>query len=79
MRKDEINKISANIKLTKKYLIGKLKLFLRMAQKKQLIILKKKMKKKQNNLVSVIINCHNGEKFVERCINSVLKQSYKKI
>ena len=36
------------------------------------------MKKKQNNLVSVIINCHNGEKFVERCINSVLKQSYKK-
>lgn len=36
------------------------------------------MKKKQNNLVSVIINCHNGEKFVERCISSVLKQSYKK-
>ena len=36
------------------------------------------MKKKQNNLVSVIINCHNGEQFVERCINSVLKQSYKK-
>ena len=36
------------------------------------------MKKKHNNLVSIIINCHNGEKFVERCIKSVLKQSYKK-
>jgi glycosyltransferase involved in cell wall biosynthesis len=36
------------------------------------------MKKKYNNLVSIIINCHNGEKFVERCIKSVLKQSYKK-
>lgn len=36
------------------------------------------MKKQTNNLVSIIINCHNGEKFVERCINSVLNQSYKK-
>ena len=28
------------------------------------------------NLISVIINCHNGEKFLNRCLDSVLKQTY---
>lgn len=30
-------------------------------------------------LVSVIINCFNGERFLKKAINSVLKQSYKNI
>ena len=29
-------------------------------------------------LVSVILNTHNGSKFLKQCILSVLKQSYKK-
>ncbi len=28
-------------------------------------------------LVSVIINCHNGQKYLTRCINSILNQTYK--
>ena len=28
------------------------------------------------NLISVIINCHNGEKFLNRCLDSILKQTY---
>ena len=28
-------------------------------------------------LVSIIINCHNGERYLQECINSVLSQSYK--
>ena len=32
----------------------------------------------QNNpLVSIIMNCHNGEKFLEQSLSSILKQSYK--
>ena len=38
-------------------------------------MLKKKIN--QNPLVSVIINCHNGEKFLDNCIISVLNQTYK--
>ena len=64
MRKDEINKISANIKLTKKIFDWKAKIVLRDGIKKTINYFKKK-KKKQNNLVSVIINCHNGEKFMK--------------
>ena len=30
-----------------------------------------------NPLVSIIINCHNGEKYLKECIESVLNQSYK--
>ena len=30
------------------------------------------------NLVSIIVNCYNGEKYLSRAINSVLDQKYKK-
>ena len=29
-----------------------------------------------SKLVSVIINCHNGQEFLSRCIESVLNQDY---
>ena len=35
------------------------------------------MKKKNNPLISVIINCYNGEKFIKQCIDSVRNQNYK--
>ena len=33
----------------------------------------------KNPLVSIIMNCHNGEKFLRQSIKSVLHQSYKKL
>ena len=32
---------------------------------------------KTNNLISVIMNCHNGEKFIDRSMSSVFAQTYK--
>ena len=32
-----------------------------------------------NDLVSIIVPCYNGEKFVDRCFNSILKQDYARI
>ena len=32
--------------------------------------------KKNNPYVNIIMNCHNGEKFIEKSINSILKQNY---
>ena len=29
------------------------------------------------NLVSIIMNCHNGEKYIKEAINSLINQSYK--
>ena len=34
---------------------------------------------KLNPLISVIVNCHNGEKYLIECINSILNQSYKNL
>ena len=34
-------------------------------------------KKNYNPLVSIIVNCHNGEKFLNATLNSVVKQTYK--
>ena len=34
------------------------------------------MKKENKPLVSVIINCHNGEKFLKDCISSIINQTY---
>ena len=31
----------------------------------------------QKPLVSVIMNCHNGDKYLEEAIKSVIKQTYK--
>jgi glycosyltransferase involved in cell wall biosynthesis len=36
-----------------------------------------KKKNRQNNLVSIIINCHNGEEYLDQCIKSIIKQTYK--
>ena len=33
--------------------------------------------KSQSPLVSVIVNCHNGQKYLKDCINSIMNQSYK--
>ncbi len=33
--------------------------------------------KKNEPLVSIIVNCHNGEKYLKNCINSIINQSYK--
>ena len=32
--------------------------------------------KKKNYLVSIIINCHNGAKYLDKAINSIIKQTY---
>lgn len=32
-----------------------------------------------NDLVSIIVPCYNGEKFVDRCFNSILHQDYSRI
>ena len=31
----------------------------------------------KKDLVSVVVNCHNSEKYVTECINSIINQSYK--
>ena len=33
--------------------------------------------KNKNPLISVIVNCFNGERYLKECINSVIKQTYK--
>ena len=33
--------------------------------------------KKKNPLVSIIMNCHNGEKYLQKSLNSVFNQTYK--
>ena len=32
-----------------------------------------------SNLVSVIVNCHNSDQFIEECINSIIAQSYRNL
>ena len=32
-----------------------------------------------NKLISVIVNCHNGEKYLEKCISSILDQTYQNL
>ena len=34
------------------------------------------MRTLKKNLVSIIVNCHNGEKFIARCIKSIIDQTY---
>ena len=31
----------------------------------------------EKKLVSIIVNCHNGQKYLENCIKSILEQTYK--
>ncbi len=35
--------------------------------------------KQENRMVSVIVPVYNGEKYIKRCLNSILEQSYKNI
>lgn len=32
--------------------------------------------KLESSLISIIVNCHNGEKYLNQCISSILKQKY---
>ena len=32
-----------------------------------------------SKLVSVVVNCYNGEKYLNQCIESILNQTYKNI
>ena len=32
-----------------------------------------------SKLVSVVVNCYNGEKYLNQCIGSILNQTYKNI
>ena len=36
------------------------------------------MNSKKDEIVSIIMNCHNGDKYLKKSISSILKQSYKK-
>ncbi len=36
-------------------------------------------KEKDENLISVIVNCYNGEKFLKTCIESILQQTYRNL
>ena len=36
------------------------------------------MKHNKDQLVSIIMNCHNGERYLKKSIKSVINQSYKK-
>ena len=38
---------------------------------------KNSIKKKSNPLVSIIMNCHNGEKYLETSLPSIFEQNYK--
>ena len=46
-----------------------------MVLKKQLMIIKKLMSAK----VSVIVNFHNSEKYIEECLNSIINQTYENL
>jgi glycosyltransferase involved in cell wall biosynthesis len=37
------------------------------------------MVKVKNQKVSVIVNCHNGQKYLNQCINSILNQTFKNL
>ena len=30
-----------------------------------------------DKLISIIVNCNDGEKYLEKCISSILSQTYK--
>ena len=50
-----------------------------MVLKKLLMKLKTEKKNKRKILVSVIINCFNGEKYLSKSVKSVLQQTYKEL
>lgn len=40
---------------------------------------KKRMDKSTNPLVTVVVPCYNGERFVDRCLSSIERQTYKNL
>ena len=72
MRKDESLRIYPSINKAKKLFNWKIKNDFNYGLKKQSFTIKI-----MSELVSIIINCHNGEKFLQRCLQSVINQNYK--
>ena len=73
MRKDELLKNYPSIQKVKKEFRWSSKISINKGLKKPLSF----MKKNKKPLVSIIMNCFNGEKFLKKSLRSVLNQSYK--
>ena len=72
MKKSETKKSYPNVKKIEKIFNWKSNTNLDAGLKKQLNFMKK-----DNPLVSIIMNCHNGEKYLKKSLQSVINQTYK--
>ena len=75
MRKDEILKLYPNTRKVKKFFNWTPKIPINIGLKKT--IRHYNEMRKSDDLVSVIINCHNGEKYLKQCVESVIDQTYR--
>ena len=73
LRKDETYKIFPNITKAKKIINWRPKV----SFTKDFLKLFNIMKSYNNPLVSIIMNCYNGDKYLKTSVNSILKQDYK--
>ena len=77
MRKDEIKALYPCLRQAKKILKWKPKEKLNDGLKKQLDIMQKlQVNFNSGPLISVIMNCYNGDKYLEKSINSLISQTY---